>query len=356
MMAKYHHVLSIDQGDIGTHSLRKGSATYAGGLVDGPSAISIHLRAGWSLGGVQDRYFRWERAGDQFVGRVTSGLSPRTADFAALPPHFYKFDEEIMAVAKAQFPTVTAPLSLFLLSSLVFHREFLIANLKSSHPLFSTVVFCSTDQLVNKLAGKEQPMPTLRATGVPSHVDILSGIKNIEENVKETPSIIRSAIQNANYQQSPYITKEYLESALETALGRFAISASRENEPAASLPSFSPYCWKGNFHRLPEHYTLPKVPVRIAFIVWTQGDSPSSIPPIRSCNPSDFSSHSERKVFSEWGYVFRTLDAVGDPSTTQNILQKVKEVCARTSSGRVRRVEQLKICSIAKIIRKTRKV
>ena len=42
--------LGIIAFDIGTHSFRKGVATFVAGCVAGPSAISIFLRAGWSLG------------------------------------------------------------------------------------------------------------------------------------------------------------------------------------------------------------------------------------------------------------------------------------------------------------------
>jgi hypothetical protein len=46
--------------DIGTHSGRKGAATYASsGSTSGPSAAAIHLRAGWAMGGVQDTYLRY---------------------------------------------------------------------------------------------------------------------------------------------------------------------------------------------------------------------------------------------------------------------------------------------------------
>ncbi|KAF1793909.1 hypothetical protein GQ600_16797 [Phytophthora cactorum] len=73
----------------GTHSIRKGVATYASsGSTGGPSIISVCLRCGWSLGGVQDRYFRYEAAGDQYLGRVVAGLPQNSAQFAVLPPHF----------------------------------------------------------------------------------------------------------------------------------------------------------------------------------------------------------------------------------------------------------------------------
>lgn len=66
---------SLKPDDIGTHSLRKGAITYVcSGSMAGPSIASICLRCGWSLGGVQDRYIRYEHGGDQFCGRGVTGL------------------------------------------------------------------------------------------------------------------------------------------------------------------------------------------------------------------------------------------------------------------------------------------
>ncbi|KAG6942611.1 hypothetical protein JG687_00018966 [Phytophthora cactorum] len=71
------------------HSIRKGVATYASSSsTRGPSIVRVCVRCGWSLGGVQDRYFRYEAAGDQYLGRVVAGLPRNSAEFAVLPPHF----------------------------------------------------------------------------------------------------------------------------------------------------------------------------------------------------------------------------------------------------------------------------
>ena len=51
--------------DIGTHSFRKGVATFVAGCPAGPSAINIFLRAGWSLGAVASRYIFTGQGGDQ---------------------------------------------------------------------------------------------------------------------------------------------------------------------------------------------------------------------------------------------------------------------------------------------------
>ncbi|DAZ99858.1 TPA: LOW QUALITY PROTEIN: hypothetical protein N0F65_008601 [Lagenidium giganteum] len=78
-----------DVSHFGTHSIWKGVATFAcSGSTGGPSIASVRLRVGWSLGGVQVRYIRYESAGDQYLGRVVAGLPINGVAFAALPPHF----------------------------------------------------------------------------------------------------------------------------------------------------------------------------------------------------------------------------------------------------------------------------
>ena len=68
---------------------RSRAVTHAAGATTAaPSIISIVLRAGWSLRGVENRYFRHEAAGDQYLGRILAGLDPTSGEFAILPPWF----------------------------------------------------------------------------------------------------------------------------------------------------------------------------------------------------------------------------------------------------------------------------
>ncbi len=60
---------------MGTHSIRKGAATYLLSLIDGPSAVMVYLRAGWSLGNVPDRYIVGGAGEDFLVGRFISLLT-----------------------------------------------------------------------------------------------------------------------------------------------------------------------------------------------------------------------------------------------------------------------------------------
>jgi hypothetical protein len=73
----------------GTHSFRKGIATFLSSFMDGPSIISIFQRLGWSIGNVQQRYIgEGEGGNDQYIGRIACGLPPCDDRFATLPPHF----------------------------------------------------------------------------------------------------------------------------------------------------------------------------------------------------------------------------------------------------------------------------
>ena len=81
--------LGVDIDDIGSHSSRKGAATYCStGSTVSPPMASICLRAGWSMGPVKEKYIHYEKAGDQYVGRVVAGLNVNSTDFAVSPPYF----------------------------------------------------------------------------------------------------------------------------------------------------------------------------------------------------------------------------------------------------------------------------
>jgi hypothetical protein len=81
--------LGIRPGDLGSHSARKGACSFASaGSTVSPPMVSICLRAMWSMGSVKERYLQFEKAGDQYLGRVVSGLDVNDVSFAVSPPYF----------------------------------------------------------------------------------------------------------------------------------------------------------------------------------------------------------------------------------------------------------------------------
>ena len=131
--------------DIGTHSYRKGSATYtASGSTAAPPIIAICLRAGWKLGGVLNTYLSLESASDRFVGRVCALLPQVSKGFCVLPPRFptrmATEDRALVGVAMRamfgqyhKFGNNFSSVLRHCLASLCFHQEWLFSQPRS-HP------------------------------------------------------------------------------------------------------------------------------------------------------------------------------------------------------------------------------
>ena len=83
-------LLSYKVDEISIHSYRKGAATHmSSGTTAGPAGMAINIRGGWSTGNnVKDVYFLYEWAGDQYCGRILSGLNLLSHEFAASEPSF----------------------------------------------------------------------------------------------------------------------------------------------------------------------------------------------------------------------------------------------------------------------------
>ena len=82
--------MGVDPSDLGTHSTRKGVATQccAGSTVS-PPLLSVCLRMGWTiLGPVQGRYLKYEKAGDQYLGRAAAGLDVNSKEFGVSSYYF----------------------------------------------------------------------------------------------------------------------------------------------------------------------------------------------------------------------------------------------------------------------------
>lgn len=151
MDRELHHSTQVKL--YGTHSIRKEVTTYAcSGSTGGPSIVSVCIRCGWSLGNVQDGYFRYEAAGDQFLGRVVVGLPIDKSTFAVLPPYFADEDDpDVQCCLELTFPGMYGDARLRQIlsrcaASLVQHTDFLVDHLPPNHPLKSTYISEPTKQ------------------------------------------------------------------------------------------------------------------------------------------------------------------------------------------------------------------
>lgn len=331
--------------DFGTHSNRKGSATYVtSGTPDGPGQVPVNLRGGWTMKDVEKSYFQFERAGDQFVGRTVAGLPPLSEKFALLPPMFRELtveDGEIIAeVLAACFPVVrkeeATPLLPILrqaLASVVHHSSWLLTVLPKDHPLLQTALFCGPHlQHLRQLVVCELPRVDgpMKATGVPRGVMTHLEIAQLREEQRALTTEIREfrgAFEetlnrglNSFAVSQGHLTIEAFQSALRNQLEEFDARLARalkgpaiqDSASAASNPPPQQqlHCWGGKFHLVPAEFELPTtVSVQNAFLLWTCGNVSLGYPPFRMLGPDDMPTSNMRKRFSDLKQLMRMLES-----------------------------------------------
>jgi hypothetical protein len=268
----------------GTHSVRKGVATFAcSGTTGGPSIASVCLRVGWSLGGVQDRYIRYECAGDQYLDRVVAGLPLNSAKFACLPPHFINNnDERVCAAVSKMFPALYGVINLqdilkLCLASLVYHSQYLAEILPSDHQLNFTYITRNPDQmnhLGQQLASDSSTW--MIPTGIPPHIELYQKIDKLQNSVDELrPSLLEGmgSLLEEKGIAAGNITKDVLEDTIKRVLTQVGL-----NRPVSSATDINlqrhdgvgdtVHYYNGKFHLLPQSFSFPRVTAFEAWKLW----------------------------------------------------------------------------------------
>jgi hypothetical protein len=197
IIAKYPEeffALGISAGDLGSHSARKGAASHAcAGSTVSPPMVSVCLRAMWSMGHVKERYLQYEKAGDQYLGRVVCGLDVNNVSFAVSPP-FFDADsttlEKIHILLKdyaVRGDLVTSHMHrvfYFCFASLCYHRDFVAANLHQRSKLQASPFFNAMPNYVKDAAAVKYPWTSTETTptftGLPPHVVILATCEELK--------------------------------------------------------------------------------------------------------------------------------------------------------------------------------
>ena len=197
-------LLGIKPGDLGSHSARKGASSFASaGSTVSPPMVSICLRAMWSMGPVKERYLQYEKAGDQYLGRVVSGLDVNDVSFAVSPPYFESgiaddVSENINNLLKA-FTVGGGNLSgeifqvlYFCFVSLCYHFDYLVGITPRRSKLQASPFFTNIPNYAREAAVVKFPWTktasTPSFTGLPPHVCILAqleGLKAVLESSKD---------------------------------------------------------------------------------------------------------------------------------------------------------------------------
>ncbi|ETO74209.1 hypothetical protein F444_09989 [Phytophthora nicotianae P1976] len=268
------------QSHYGTHSIRKGVATYAcSGSTGGPSIANVCLRVGWSLGGVQDRYIRYEAAGDQYLGRVVARLPLSRPEFAILPPHFTNNESPLLlARIRKLYPSLFEISSIvdirkLCVASLVKHSVYLRATLPPSHPILTTALFRDTE-MMNELNASLVFGDSLwmKPTGIPPHVEIYKQLQGVQQSIDNLPPVrlegMSSLIESKGV-TAGNTTKDLLESTIAKLLARVGLvrecSGRATTSSAEQHTTGTAHYYDGKFHMLPKSFEFPKTE---AFGAW----------------------------------------------------------------------------------------
>lgn len=368
---------SIDHKDLGSHSMRKGAATYcSSGCTSGPSISAIHLRAGWAMGGVQDRYLRYEAAGDMYVGRVVSGLPLNDPDFDVVGPLFMPGNNAlILNSVKQAFPRIPDCLIAIAekaLASLIYHHDFLVRVIHARHPVKQSILFrdrAFVENLKPLVICSLNNRVEIAPTGLPTHTGMLRMLKSVETIASEVPDRTADKIARLMEERSvtaAVVTPAQLEQALESHFQRYfsnrqAASAAEDESPAQEQPAESrTFHWGGRMARLPQDYALPSGTVDTAFRMWMLPDTANRITALKFCTSHDFDGDNKKKRFSDYSKLMKRIETAGRARgiagrTIEEVDQmisaweEISEIPTQTPKGRIRRVRQLMWTTVLKI-------
>lgn len=204
--AQFLTSVGVDPANLGTHSTRKGAATYVtSGTTSAPAMAAIQIRCGWTLEGVQSRYARYENAGDHVVGRTVAGLPVNGPEFAYIPPYFRNRSPAVDAMLKQCFPEAPVTMMGILehcIASVVYHSSYLQKLLAPNHPIFNTPLFRDTTQfaelqkaVVCVIDDGCQKLP-FQTTGIPPYIQQMVAIRRVADEMKSVvPAVVKGVEQ-----------------------------------------------------------------------------------------------------------------------------------------------------------------
>ena len=340
--------MGVKKGDLGSHSVRKGSITLvSSGCTVSPPMSSICLRACWSMGPVKDTYIHYEKAGDQFVGRSVTGISSLSKQFAVSPAYFdssgseegtmKKIDDIIYVFLSGKRDEVLGPVFLlvrFMFASICFHYNHLDENIAAGNPFRACAMFIAASEPIRRCAVIKFPWnksdETPLFTGIPPHVimmsemevlkevilsqkgDILYGLKEelnkrniggdtfqangILEEVNRVHSrmmeVMKPGNSNSNLGRNASELADYIhvqedEDEEANVEDHFASQPTMNDVESRGLIIQWKNCMNGRISLLPKAYKFPSMPLPNFIRMWYCGDKPKNVPPYKMLRHAD---------------------------------------------------------------------
>ena len=311
-----------EPSEIGTHSIRKGAISYVASLPGGPTAASVCIRAGWSMGTVRDIYMRYVSSGDEFVGRCLSLLPLLKVEFGSSPPFFVPSWVEWAEEMKIrQFPMVSeigtfGRMTRMCLASIVKHRQFCL-SLQPNHVIRVSSIIFRDEGIMTMLDRAPDCVAVSHPwsddfhhtfTGIPPHVATLQELTVVKNEQRRLIEGFVDKVKTA-IDESGVGGGAMTEARFQTILDGFAADlrvqleqielygnarqvGGGDDAPADRVETglgYKLHFHNGKYRRVPADWRFPRVGVLDAWRQWWIGDSVRNIPPLRLLGKEDIS-------------------------------------------------------------------
>lgn len=397
--------LGSSPDDIGTHSIRKGAATYVCGLTDGPQSGTIKLRMDHTLGKVDDMYLYIQSGADKFVGRCASCLNMNNLDFNVLPLLFIDMEDVDFDAVLPPGNIKNASQSLkmaipFLIASVVYHWGWIKQNLPWNHKIFSSKFSCGNFGELwcskVKLSIGKCPSTGLTVSGTPKTSQLAFQLHDISEKLSNNHEATKEAISDlvekvvegvvrqigsvdgvtlTNEDMTKRVCKNEMQEIQTALMKRFDELAVdlrpyklvRSDSPRVDLDpitqnsfdqsSFQCFQWGGKFHYVPEDFMVPQDTPMAMWRLWIYGDLSKKIRPFRFIQGYSLS-RSQQCQYSKLKKVMETVVALMQKSYDELAVMD-RQICETlffenysSIVGDLRNIDRLSTSTAYEIIRK----
>lgn len=168
-------------------------------------------------------YIKPQLMKDKYVARASAGLDDNSIAFSVLTHHFegpvkMTFEDLIpMSILKKASPNLRTTFH-FLIATVLYHWDWLKANLPSNHPFFASKIYSSNFLdlcKVKVVTGyfKDEKIG-MRATGIPKAVALMPELAQMkrlmEDQPKMTCDMMLEKINSVKSMESKSTTRNYL--------------------------------------------------------------------------------------------------------------------------------------------------
>ena len=302
--------------NLGSHSIRKGSASYAAsGSTVAPSIVSICMRAGWTISGAKERYLKFENAGDSFVSRIGSGLNPTCHEFAISPAYFEFQDEgeeQMLALFMQEMFRDVVDIHIhgmvrMMLASVCYSYDWFVNTIHANNPFRSSVLFANLTNNITSLARTSFPWNrtarTPAFTGIPPHVGILNMLEALKQGQASLQDgIVRELVKELDERGTlGGFNANRMRDIMNEAIGgvRDEIRTIRATGAAQLVPGgggevevagprqHTLHYYNGQYHMLPQGWEYPRgMNLKAVFHLYLIGNRVHKVPPfaiIKNC-------------------------------------------------------------------------